>query len=63
MSEIDDPRPSDVLVALVKEDLSRFSRDELSDRVRLLKAEIKRAEEALNSKQGSHAEAEALFKI
>lgn len=62
MSEIEEPKPSDVLIDLQKEDLGRLSRDELFERIATLAAEIKRSEAALNSKQGSHAAAEALFK-
>jgi uncharacterized small protein (DUF1192 family) len=62
MSELEEPKPSDVLTALQKEDLALFSRDELADRIAILEAEIKRSQAALNSKQGSHAAAEALFK-
>jgi uncharacterized small protein (DUF1192 family) len=62
MSEIEEPKPSDVLIALQQEDLGRYSRDELVERVAVLAAEIKRSEAALNNKQGSHAAAEALFK-
>jgi uncharacterized small protein (DUF1192 family) len=62
MSEIEETKPSDVLTALQKEDLGHFSRDELIERMAILAAEIKRSEAVLNSKQGSHDAAEALFK-
>ncbi len=47
---------------LVAEDLALMSLDELSLRVEALKAEIERALAMIESKKGSHSDAEALFK-
>ena len=47
---------------LVAEDLALMSLDELSLRVEALQAEIERALAMMESKKGSHSDAEALFK-
>ena len=47
---------------LVTEDLALMSLDELSLRVEALQAEIERALAMIESKKGSHSDAEALFK-
>ena len=47
---------------LVAEDLALMSLDELSLRVEALQAEIARALAMIESKKGSHSDAEALFK-
>jgi uncharacterized small protein (DUF1192 family) len=47
---------------LVAEDLALMSLDELSLRVEALQAEIERALAMIESKKGSHSDAEALFK-
>ena len=47
---------------LVAEDLALMSLDYLSLRVEVLQAEIERALAMIESKKGSHSDAEALFK-
>ena len=47
---------------LVAEDLALMSLDDLSLRVEVLQAEIERAVAMIESKKGSHSDAEALFK-
>jgi len=47
---------------LVAEDLALMSLDDLSLRVEVLHAEIERALAMIESKKGSHSDAEALFK-
>ena len=47
---------------LVAEDLALMSLDDLSLRVEVLQAEIERALAMIESKKGSHSDAEALFK-
>lgn len=47
---------------LVAEDLALMSLDELSLRIEALQAEIERALAMIESKKGSHSDAEALFK-
>jgi len=61
--EIDDlPKtPASPLDALEKEDLDLFSREELEDRIRRLRAERTRAEKALDGKSSHQTAAEALF--
>ncbi len=49
------------LEAVMREDLSLQSVEELSDRIGFLRAEIGRAEAMLESKKGSRNDAEALF--
>ena len=53
---------SDTLSALINEDLSQLGLEELEERITTLKAEIERITEVLESKKGSRADAEALFK-
>jgi len=53
---------SDTLSALINEDLSQFGLEELEERITTLKAEIERIAMVLESKKGSRADAEALFK-
>ena len=53
---------SDTLSALINEDLSQFGLEELEERITTLKAEIERITMVLESKKGSRADAEALFK-
>ena len=47
---------------ILDEDLALMSLDELALRVETLKTEIERALAMIESKKGSHSEAEALFK-
>jgi uncharacterized small protein (DUF1192 family) len=53
---------SDTLSALINEDLSQLGLEELEERITALKAEIDRISAVLESKKGSRADAEALFK-
>lgn len=53
---------SDTLSALINEDLSQLGLEELEERIMTLKAEIERTTAVLESKKGSRADAEALFK-
>ncbi len=53
---------SDTLSALINEDLSQLGLEELEERITALKAEIDRISTVLESKKGSRADAEALFK-
>ena len=53
---------SDILSALINEDLSQLGLEELEERIMTLKAEIERITAVLESKKGSRADAEALFK-
>ena len=53
---------SDTLSALINEDLSQLGLEELEERITTLKAEIERITAVLESKEGSRADAEALFK-
>ena len=53
---------SDTLSALIIEDLSKLGLEELEERITTLKAEIERITAVLESKEGSRADAEALFK-
>ena len=53
---------SDTLSALINEDLSQLGLEELEERITTLKAEIVRITAVLESKKGSRADAEALFK-
>ena len=53
---------SDTLSALINEDLSQLGLEELEERIMTLKAEIERITAVLESKKGSLADAEALFK-
>ena len=62
MMEEDIIRKSETLSALVDEDLSLLGLEELEDRITTLKDEIDRVAEVLESKKGSRADAEALFK-
>ncbi|MGC6522536.1 MAG: DUF1192 domain-containing protein [Candidatus Micropelagos thuwalensis] len=53
---------SDTLSALINEDLSQLGLEELEERITTLKSEIERITAVLESKKGSRADAEALFK-
>lgn len=55
-------RKSDTLSALVTEDLEILGLEELEERISVLKTEIERVKAVLESKKGSRADAEALFK-
>jgi uncharacterized small protein (DUF1192 family) len=60
--DLDDKKRSDALAALLGEDLSLMSIEELNDRVDLLQSEILRVSQMAESKKGSRQEAEAFFK-
>ena len=53
---------SDTLSALVTEDLELLVLEELEERISVIKTEIERVKAVLESKKGSRADAEALFK-
>ena len=61
MEEVIAPK-RDTLSALINEDLSQLGLEELEERITTLKAEIERITMVLESKKGSRADAEALFK-
>ena len=50
-------------VSLGQEDLSRFSIEDLDERIVQLQAEIKRCEAARDAKQATRASADRFFKI
>lgn len=54
---------SDTLSALVTEDLELLGLEELEERISVIKTEIERVKAILESKKGSRADAEALFKV
>ncbi len=56
------PKAAAPIKALLAEDLSSLSLDELQERVELLRSEIARIEEMLNSKSQSREAAESVFK-
>ncbi len=53
---------SDTLSAQVTEDLELLGLEELEERISVIKTEIERVKAVLESKKGSRADAEALFK-
>lgn len=55
-------RKSDTLSTLVTEDLELLGLEELEERISVIKTEIERVKAVLESKKGSRADAEALFK-
>jgi len=65
IEEVAEPRPSrgDVLKALSREDLELYGREELEERIELLRAEISRVEVQLGRKHAGRAAADALFSI
>jgi uncharacterized small protein (DUF1192 family) len=46
----------------IGEDLARLSVDELTERIELLKAEIKRLDEAIEAKRASRSSADTFFR-
>ena len=56
-----EPRPANV-IAWSQQDLTTMSIDELEERISDLRAEIKRCEDMIESKQGSRKGAESFFK-
>ena len=63
IDEVAEPRPSrgEVLKALAREDLELYGRQELDERIDLLKAEIARTQAQLARKHVGRAAADALF--
>ncbi len=59
--ELDIPKGS-LLKQLMDEDLSVHSLEALDDRVSVLKVEIKRTEQAIESKKAAHTDADSFFK-
>jgi|GEM_PF-1600520 len=59
----DDARPAaPLLKQLMAQDLDPLSQEELRDRIEVLKREIKRTQEAIESKQSSRLSAEKFFR-
>ena len=56
-----EPRATQIL-PLSQQDLSVKSIEELEERITELKVEMKRCEDMIKSKKGSHVSAEAFFK-
>jgi uncharacterized small protein (DUF1192 family) len=65
IDEVAEPRPlrGEVLRALAHEDLELYGREELEERIELLKAEIARTDGQLQRKHMGRAAADALFSI
>lgn len=63
MEEVAEPRPrrGDTLKALAQEDLELYGREELEERIELLRHEIERIEAQLKRKHAGRAAADALF--
>ncbi|MGK2740631.1 DUF1192 domain-containing protein [Tepidicaulis sp. LMO-SS28] len=62
MDDLEPRSRSDALAALVNEDLSLMSVEELSARIEALEAEIARINAEIKSKEGSKNAAEAFFR-
>ncbi len=62
MAIFDEEAPKKKALHELGEDLAKLSRDELFERIVLLKREISRLEEAITSKEASAAAAAAFFK-
>lgn len=65
IDDVAEPRPTrgDVLKALSREDLELYGREELEERIEILRLEIARAEAQLQRKHSGRAAADALFSI
>ncbi len=65
IEEIAEPRPQrgETLKVLLREDLELYGREELEERIELLRAEIARTENQIGRKQSGWAAADALFSI
>ena len=61
-SSVTDPRGEKLLAELEAQELSNLSKEDLEERITRLRAEISRAEKALEGKKGASDAAEALFK-
>jgi uncharacterized small protein (DUF1192 family) len=55
-------KPGDPIVALVRQDLDPFSKDELANRVAILEAEIARTRSRMSAAVNHRANADSLFK-
>lgn len=62
MAILDEELPRKKKAHEIGEDLSALSLDELDERIELLKGEIRRIEEAVESKRASATAADAFFK-
>ncbi len=62
MDDLEPRKRSDALDALIREDLSMKSVEELTDRIELLKGEIERISAEIGKKQNSRDAAEAFFR-
>jgi len=62
MDDLEPRSRSDALAALLKEDLSMMSVEELEARIVALESEIARISSEIKSKQGSKDAAEAVFR-
>ena len=65
IDEVAEPRSArgDVLKALSREDLELYGREELKERIEVLREEIARTEAQLERKHSGRAAADALFSI
>ena len=65
IDDVAEPRPArgEVLRALAREDLELYGREELEERIDLLKHEIARIEAQLQRKHAGRTAADALFSI
>jgi uncharacterized small protein (DUF1192 family) len=65
IEDVAEPRPTrgETLRVLAREDLELYGREELEERIELLKAEITRIEAQLQRKHAGRAAADALFSI
>ncbi len=61
--DIEEFAPKKKPVPLAQEDLSRFSIEDLDERIQMLRAEIERCEALKTAKQATRANADRLFKI
>ncbi len=63
--EVAEPRPirGELLRSLHREDLELYGREELEERIDLLREEIARAEAQIQRKHAGRAAADALFSI
>jgi uncharacterized small protein (DUF1192 family) len=59
----DDERPARKAAHEVGQDLSKLSVDELTERIDMLKAEIRRLEQEIGSKTDTRQAAESLFRL
>ncbi len=62
MDDLEPRKRSEALSALIREDLSMKSVEELTERIEVLKGEIERISIEIGKKQSSRDAAEALFR-